>query len=88
MSSKNTKQSFNVDLKDLARINAYRRIGAGLIFMALPAIEIYRRIYLDKERKIQQGEYNPKDGTLRLFSEEEKLEKFRNSWMTKIFGEK
>lgn len=77
-----------VSKEDLKKVRSYQLIVAGLLFTVVPSIELYRRIYLGGERKIQQGQYNPKDGTIRDFTEEEKVEVFKNSWFTKIFGEK
>ncbi|GME82739.1 unnamed protein product [Ambrosiozyma monospora] len=70
------------------QIKGYQRIVAGLLFLIVPSVEIYRRLYLDEERKIQQGLFNPQDGTIREFDEEEKVKNFKNSWFTRIFGEK
>ncbi|GMG39352.1 unnamed protein product [Ambrosiozyma monospora] len=70
------------------QIKGYQRIVAGLLFLIVPSVEIYRRLYLDEERKMQQGIFNPQDGTIREFDEEEKVKNFKNSWFTRIFGEK
>ncbi|CAY69254.1 Hypothetical protein PAS_chr2-1_0614 [Komagataella phaffii GS115] len=59
----------------------------GLPLVILPGYELYQRIFNGKERKIQQGEILS-DGTLREFSEYEKYEVHKNSWLTRIFGER
>lgn len=82
------KKDINITSLQLKRIKGYQRIVAGLIFIGLPCIELYRRFYMNGERKMQQGEFNPRDGTIRKYTEEEKIKNFKNSWLTKIFGEK
>lgn len=82
------KKSVNLTPLQLKKIKGYQRIVAGLIFIGLPCIELYRRFYMNGERKMQDGEFNPRDGTIRKYTEEEKIKNFKNSWLTKIFGEK
>lgn len=82
------KHEIDITAQQMKRIKGYQRIVAGLLFMSLPCIELYRRYYKNGERKMQEGEFNPQDGTIRKYTEEEKIEKFKNSWFTKIFGEK
>lgn len=54
--------------------------------LLLPGYEIFRRLSGKSTKKIQEGEYLGGDKGIRKFSEEEKWEVERNSWMYKIFG--
>ncbi|ODV83353.1 hypothetical protein CANARDRAFT_82916 [[Candida] arabinofermentans NRRL YB-2248] len=87
-SKTNAKAPHQLDEEQQIKLKAYKRIVGSAIFLILPSLELYRRYYLDGERKIQQGEFNPVDGTIREFTEEEKKQKFQNSWLTKLFGAK
>lgn len=82
------KREINVSPEQLKRVKGFQRMAAGAIFLLIPTIEIYRRLYKDGDRKIQEGEYNPQTGVIRKYSEEEKMKHFKESWLTKIFGEK
>lgn len=74
--------------KDLKKIKGVQFIVAGLIFIIVPGVELYRRLYTGGERKLQQGTFNPTDGTYTEWSEEEKIRNFKQSWLTKLFGER
>lgn len=72
----------------MKKIRGYQLIVGGLIFIIVPGIELYRRLYLNEERKVQQGTFNPIDGSFNEWTEEEKITNFKNSWLTKLFGER
>ncbi|ODV98369.1 hypothetical protein PACTADRAFT_848 [Pachysolen tannophilus NRRL Y-2460] len=69
------------------RAKSIRLMLLSLPFLIFPGIELYNRLALGKERKIQIGEIL-EDGTLREFGELEKLEKDKQTWGTWLFGEK
>lgn len=52
----------------------------------IPGYELYRRVSGKSTKKVQEGEFLGGDKGIRKFSEEEKWEVERNSWMYKIFG--
>lgn len=78
----------DVTPEQLRKIKGYRLMAAGAIFLIVPSLELYRRLYAGGERRIQQGEWNPLDGTIKQWEEEEKIKNFKSSWLTRIFGEK
>lgn len=59
----------------------------GVVLMAFPTLEIYRRLVLGTERRKQTGEILP-DGTVRDFSPEEIEYVDKNSFFVKWFGER
>lgn len=81
-------RTIDISPEQMKKIRGYQLMVAGAIFLILPGMELYRRLYKDGERKIQEGEYNPLDGSIKEYSEEEKIAAFKNSWITRIFGEK
>lgn len=73
-----------------APVSAQSKRSAFLIMLGLPlllvsSVILYRRVFEGQGKRVQQGEYTP-DGVLRLFTEEEKREVDRKSWLTRIFG--
>lgn len=60
-------------------------IMLGLPLVLISSVVLYRRVFEGQGKRIQQGEYTP-DGGLRLFTEEEKKEVDKKSWLTRIFG--
>lgn len=78
----------NLSPEQLKKIKGFQLMVAGAIFLIVPSLELYRRLYAGGERRIQQGEFNPSDGTIKEWDEEEKVRNFQDSWLTKLFGEK
>lgn len=74
--------------EQLRKLRGYKMMIAGAVFLIVPCLELYRRLYQGGERKVQQGEFNPLDGTIKKWEEEEKVRNFKESWLTKLFGEK
>lgn len=74
--------------EQLRKIRGVQLIVGGLIFIIVPGVELYRRLYIGGERKVQQGTFNPVDGTYTEWSEEEKIRNFKQSWLTRLFGER
>ncbi|QPG76255.1 hypothetical protein FOA43_003641 [Brettanomyces nanus] len=68
------RREINVSPEQLKRVKGYQKMVAGVLFMIVPCVELYRRLYRDGERKMQEGEYNPVDGTIKKYTEEEKIE--------------
>lgn len=81
-------RSANLSPEQLRKLRGYQMMVAGAVFLIIPSLELYRRLYAGGERRIQQGEFNPTDGTFKEWEEEEKLRNFKESWLTRIFGEK
>lgn len=81
-------RSANITPEQLRKLRGFQLMIAGAVFLIVPSLELYRRLYAGGERKIQQGEWNPLDGTRREWDEEEKVQNFKNSWLTYLFGEK
>lgn len=78
----------NLSPEQLKKIKGFQLMVAGAIFLIVPSLELYRRLYAGGERRIQQGEFNPSEGTIKEWDEEEKVRNFQDSWLTKLFGEK
>lgn len=78
----------DINAEQLRKVRGYKMMIAGAMFLIVPSIELYRRLYNGGERRIQQGEFNPKDGTIKQWEEEEKVRNFKESWLTRLFGEK
>lgn len=74
--------------EQLRRLRGYQMIIGGAVFLIVPSLELYRRLYAGGERRVQQGEFNPLDGSIKEWEEEEKVRNFKESWLTKLFGEK
>lgn len=81
-------RSANISPEQLRKIKGYQMMVAGAVFLIIPSVELYRRLYAGGERRIQQGEFNPTDGSIKEWEEEEKVRNFKDSWLTKLFGEK
>ncbi|ODQ46053.1 hypothetical protein PICMEDRAFT_12491 [Pichia membranifaciens NRRL Y-2026] len=81
-------RSANISPEQLRKIKGYQMMVAGAVFLIIPSVELYRRLYAGGERRIQQGEFNPIDGSIKEWEEEEKVRNFKDSWLTKLFGEK
>lgn len=81
-------RSANLTPEQLRKLRGYQMMVAGAVFLIVPSLELYRRLYAGGERRIQQGEFNPTDGTIKEWEEEEKVRNFKESWLTKLFGEK
>lgn len=81
-------RSANLTPENLRKIRGYQMIVGGAIFLLIPGIELYRRLYAGGERKIQQGEFNPLDGSKKEWDDETKIKNFKESWLTKLFGER
>ena len=60
-------------------------IMLSLPLIAVSSVVLYKRLYLGQPKRMQAGEYTP-DGGLRIFTEEEKMEKDKSSWFVKLFG--
>lgn len=86
-SSYKTKTA-DISPEQLRKVRGYKMIIAGAVFLIVPSLELYRRLYAGGERRVQQGEFNPVDGTIKQWEEEEKIRNFKQSWLTKLFGEK
>lgn len=74
--------------EQLRKLRGYKMMLAGAVFLVVPCIELYRRLYQGGERRIQQGEFNPLDGTIKKWEDEERVRNFKESWLTRLFGEK
>lgn len=81
-------KSANLSPEQLRKLRGFQLMIAGAVFLIVPSLELYRRLYAGGERRIQKGEWNPLDGTRRDWDEEEKVHNFKNSWLTYLFGEK
>ncbi|GMM47785.1 hypothetical protein DAPK24_043830 [Pichia kluyveri] len=81
-------QNATVSPEQLRKVRGYQMMVAGTIFLLIPSFELYRRLYAGGERRIQIGEFNPVDGSIKEWEEEEKIRNFKESWLTKLFGEK
>ncbi|KAG0679666.1 hypothetical protein C6P40_005197 [Pichia californica] len=81
-------RSANVSPEQLKKIRGFQMMVAGAVFLIVPSLELYRRLYSGGERRIQQGEFSPADGTRKEWEEEEKIRHFKESWLTRLFGEK
>lgn len=87
-SSRYKSRTADISPEQLRKIRGYKMMIAGAIFLIVPSLELYRRLYAGGERRIQQGEFNPLDGTIKQWEDEEKVRNFKESWLTKLFGEK
>lgn len=74
--------------EQLRKLRGFQMMIGGAVFLIVPCLELYRRLYAGGERRIQHGEFNPVDGSVKDWEEEEKIRNFKDSWLTKLFGEK
>ncbi|CAN6657700.1 hypothetical protein TRVA0_030S00518 [Trichomonascus vanleenenianus] len=60
---------------------------AGVTMMGFSSFALYKRVILGEEKRKQLGEITP-DGELRMFDDKEIAQRERDSWFTKVFGNK